>query len=62
MGSSVYVINPNSSQAVTAAIDQAVAPLRSVDGPDIVCLSLREGPAGIQSQRDVDGVVSASAA
>ena len=57
MGSSVYVINPNSSQAVTAAIDQAVAPLRSVDGPDIVCLSLAEGPPGIQSQRDVDGVI-----
>jgi allantoin racemase len=57
MGSSVYVINPNSSQAVTAAIDSAVAPLRSTDGPSIVCLSLAEGPSGIQSQRDVDGVI-----
>ena len=57
MGSSVYVINPNSSQTVTAAIDRAVAPLRSVDGPSIVCLSLAEGPPGIQSQRDVDGVI-----
>ncbi len=46
MSSSVYVINPNSSQIVTAAIDEAVAPLRSVDGPP-----------GIQSQRDVDGVI-----
>jgi allantoin racemase len=57
MGSPVYVINPNSSQTITAAIDKAVAPLRSVDGPDIVCLSLAEGPPGIQSQRDVDSVV-----
>ncbi len=57
MSSSVYVINPNSSQTVTAAIDAAVAPLRSTDGPDIVCLSLPEGPPGIQSQRDVDGVI-----
>lgn len=57
MGSSVYVINPNSSQTVTAEIDRAVAPLRSADGPDIVCLSLPEGPPGIQSQRDVDGVI-----
>ena len=57
MGSSVYVINPNSSQTVTAAIDKAVAPLRSTDGPEIVCLSLPEGPPGIQSQRDVDGVI-----
>jgi len=57
MGPTVYVINPNSSQAVTAAIDGAVAPLRGADGPGIVCLSLAEGPPGIQSQRDVDGVV-----
>jgi Asp/Glu/hydantoin racemase len=57
MGPSVYVINPNSSQAVTTSIDQAVAPLRSTDGPDIVCLTLVEGPPGIQSQRDVDSVV-----
>jgi Asp/Glu/hydantoin racemase len=54
----VYVVNPNSSDAVTANIDAAISPLRSTDGPDIVCLSLREGPAGIQSQRDVDGVVA----
>ncbi|WP_262298376.1 aspartate/glutamate racemase family protein [Microvirga sesbaniae] len=57
MGPIVYVINPNASQAVTAAIDSAVAPLRGADGPGIVCLSLAEGPPGIQSQRDVDGVV-----
>jgi Asp/Glu/hydantoin racemase len=31
--------------------------LRSADGPDIVCLSLPEGPPGIQSQQDVDGVI-----
>ena len=57
MKSPVYVINPNSSEKVTAGIDAAVAPLRSADGPDIVCLSLPEGPPGIQSQRDVDGVI-----
>jgi allantoin racemase len=54
----VYVVNPNSSEAVTENIAAAISPLRSTDGPDIVCLSLREGPAGIQSQRDVDGVVA----
>jgi allantoin racemase len=54
----VYIVNPNSSEAVTANIDAAVAPLRSADGPEIVCLSLREGPPGIQTQRDVDGVVT----
>jgi Asp/Glu/hydantoin racemase len=55
--SRIYVINPNSSATVTAEIDRAVAPLRSADGPDIACLSLPEGPPGIQSQRDVDGVI-----
>ena len=58
MTSPIYVINPNSSETVTAGIDAAVAPLRSSDGPDIACLSLAEGPPGIQSQRDVDGVVA----
>lgn len=58
MTSRIYVINPNSSATVTAEIDRAVAPLRSADGPDIACLSLPEGPPGIQSQRDVDGVIA----
>lgn len=54
----IYVINPNSTEAVTAAIDEALEPLRSDDGPDIECLTLAEGPPGIQTQRDVDGVVA----
>lgn len=54
----IYVINPNSTVAVTAGIDHAVAPLRSADGPAIECLTLAEGPPGIQTQRDVDGVIA----
>jgi Asp/Glu/hydantoin racemase len=54
----IYVINPNSTQAVTDAIDEAVQPLRSSDGPDIDCVTLADGPPGIQSQRDVDGVIA----
>jgi Asp/Glu/hydantoin racemase len=57
MSGTIYVINPNSNESVTAGIDAAVAPLRSGDGPDIVCVTLLEGPPGIQSQRDVDGIV-----
>jgi len=56
--STIYVINPNSTEAVTAAIDEAMEPLRSDDGPDIECLTLAEGPRGIQTQRDVDGVIA----
>ncbi|RDI52565.1 aspartate/glutamate racemase family protein [Microvirga subterranea] len=58
MGRTIYVINPNSSETVTRGIDAAIAPLRSADGPKIACLALSEGPPGIQSQRDVDGVVA----
>jgi len=56
--SAIYVINPNSTEAVTAAIDEAMEPLRSDDGPAIECLTLAEGPPGIQTQRDVDGVIA----
>jgi Asp/Glu/hydantoin racemase len=54
----IYVINPNSTQAVTDAIDAALDPLRPSDGPEIECVTLAEGPPGIESQRDVDGVIA----
>lgn len=50
----LYVINPNSSQAVTAGIEAALAPLLRADGPAIRCVTLPHSPAGIQSQFDVD--------
>ncbi|MDA9477562.1 Asp/Glu racemase [Bradyrhizobium sp. CCBAU 65884] len=53
----ILVINPNSSTSVTAAIDEAVAPLRIAGGPDIEVVGLAEGPPGISSQRDADSVV-----
>lgn len=53
----IYVINPNSSAAVTAAIDTAMEPLRLAGGPVIECLTLASGPPGIQTQADVDSVV-----
>jgi len=57
MAGRIVVINPNSTQAVTDGIDEALAPLRFADGPAIDCLTLAEGPPGIESQRHVDGVV-----
>ncbi len=54
----IYVINPNSTQAVTDAIDAALDPLRASDGPGIECVTLAEGPPGIETQRDVDGVIT----
>jgi allantoin racemase len=56
MTPTIYVINPNSSRAVTAGIDAAMAPLRMAGGPAIECLTLEAGPPGIQTQHDVEAV------
>jgi allantoin racemase len=53
----IAVINPNSTQAVTDGISAALQPLRFSDGPVIDCLTLAEGPPGIENQRHVDGVI-----
>ena len=49
----LIIINPNSSQIVTDGIDAAVGPLRRFGTP-IRCLTLAEGPAGIESQMQAD--------
>lgn len=54
----IVVINPNSTAAVTAAIDVALEPLRMAGGPEIVCQTLEEGPPGVESQRDADAVIA----
>ena len=46
----ILVINPNSTAAVTRAIDDAMTPLRIPGGPEIACLTLEEGPPGVESQ------------
>lgn len=53
----IVVINPNSTEAVTRGMDAAVEPLRVPGGPAIECVTLREGPPGVQTQADVDAVV-----
>ncbi|WP_425406527.1 aspartate/glutamate racemase family protein [Hwanghaeella sp.] len=58
MSARILVINPNSTQAVTDGIAQAIAGLAVPGGPQIDCLTLAEGPPGIESQQHVDGVVT----
>src|SRR5215470_15809091 len=53
----ILVINPNSTVSVTQAIDDAMTPLRIPGGPEIACLTLDEGPPGVESQTDSDGVI-----
>ncbi|TWT10845.1 aspartate/glutamate racemase family protein [Reyranella sp. CPCC 100927] len=57
MSERILVINPNSTEACTQGIDEAMAPLRMAGGPQIECMTLKEGPAGVQSQADVERVV-----
>jgi Asp/Glu/hydantoin racemase len=49
----LIIINPNSSTTVTDGIDTAIDPLRSFGVP-IKCLTLAQGPKGIESQMQAD--------
>lgn len=53
----IYIVNPNSSRAVTDGIDSAMAPLRRFSPVPITAVQLDEGPKGIETQAHVDGVV-----
>lgn len=50
---SLIIINPNASQTVTDGIKTAVQPLRRF-GIAMRCLTLAEGPMGIESQKQAD--------
>jgi Asp/Glu/hydantoin racemase len=53
MSDRILVINPNSSPVVTAGIDAAMAPLRLPGGPSIACISLEQGPPGIENEAHI---------
>jgi Asp/Glu/hydantoin racemase len=57
MSESIVVVNPNSTAAVTSAIERALAPLCFPGGPGIECVTLAEGPPGIETQAQVEQVV-----
>jgi allantoin racemase len=52
----ILVINPNSTDAVTRGLDAAMECYR----PNAVveCVTLKEGPPGIENQQHVDGVIA----
>lgn len=53
----ILVINPNSNEDVTRGVSEAAAPLRLPGGPEIECVTLTEGPLGIETQEHVEMVV-----
>jgi Asp/Glu/hydantoin racemase len=54
----IVVVNPNSSRDVTAGIDRALEPLRRPGSPPIRCLTLAEGPPGIETEDHVRDVIA----
>jgi len=53
----ILVINPNSNAAVTEGMAQSLAPLQLPGQVDIECMTLTEGPFGIESMLDAESVV-----
>lgn len=59
--STLFVINPNASRTVTDGIAEALRPLHAMAGGqtvEIECLTLAEGPPGIETQAQADLVVA----
>ena len=52
----ILVINPNSNEAVTEVMAKVLQSFNFSDGPEIVCVSLTQGPFGIESQADIEFV------
>lgn len=58
MSGPIVVINPNSNTEVTEGISAALDRFRFDGGPAIECLTLSQGPFGIESQADSDAVIT----
>ncbi len=52
----ILVINPNSNESVTEVMSRELKVFHFPEGPQIECLSLPEGPFGIESQADIEAV------
>ena len=52
----ILVVNPNSNDVVTKGLADALAPIAFKDGPEIDCVTLKEGPYGIETQEHVESV------
>ena len=53
MAGRILVINPNSSADVTERMSRALDGLRFADGPAIDCVTLAEGPPGVETDRHI---------
>ena len=54
----IAVINPNSDAAMTRMIDRRLDHLRRLDGPELICLTLEQGPPAIETAEHARQVVA----
>ncbi|MBV2181332.1 MAG: aspartate/glutamate racemase family protein [Castellaniella sp.] len=54
MDKTIYVINPNCLAEVTRGLKASLAPFEWDAGPRIECMTLRDGPPGIQTEQHVE--------
>jgi Asp/Glu/hydantoin racemase len=52
----ILVVNPNSNTEVTRNLAEALQPVMFDGGPEIECVTLAEGPIGVQTQADLESV------
>ena len=52
----ILVINPNSDESVTEGMIRELKGFHFSEGPRIECVSLSDGPFGIESQADIEAV------
>ena len=53
----ILVVNPNSNETVTRSLSEALLPFSRIGGFEVDCVTLAEGPYGIETQADADSVV-----
>ena len=53
----IVVLNPNSTEAVTQGIGRSLAALAAEAGVQVDCLTLPEGPPGIETQAHIEAVI-----
>lgn len=50
----ILVVNPNSSQAITRALDESLDGIRALANVEIECVCIQESPPGIETQGDIE--------
>ena len=53
----ILVVNPNSNPQVTRNLAEALQPICFDGGPEIECVTMAEGPEGIETQADLESAV-----